>query len=141
MSGRFVGRHRSSSISAEGAPPSSDPVLRLREAARRRVVAHDGEGLIEVFRPLEEPDFETSMMFVDYVVMPPGTSIGIHRHGDDEEAYFIVEGRGSMTVEDEVYSVGKGDLIVNRRGWSHGLANDSDQPIHLLIWQVAVGRQ
>ncbi len=98
--------------------------------------AHEGSGRIHFCRPFDRDDFETDMAFVDYVEMPPGTSVGVHRHGEDEEIYFIVEGRGTMTTNGERYSVASGDLIVNLRGWTHGLENDSDSVLRMLVWEV-----
>jgi oxalate decarboxylase/phosphoglucose isomerase-like protein (cupin superfamily) len=30
-----------------------------------------------------------------------------------------------------------GDVIVNKPGWSHGLENTSDQPLEILVFEVA----
>lgn len=110
----------------------------ILDAARTLVVAHEGEGQIHFVRPFSDNDFQTDLSFVDYVEMPPGTSIGVHRHGDNEEVYFIIEGTGSMTTNDEVYPVKTGDLILNRPGWRHGLRNDSDALLRVLVWEVAL---
>lgn len=106
-------------------------------AAKEWVVAHEGEGQIEFVRAFESKDFNTGLSFIDYVEIPPGSSIGIHRHGDNEEVYFIVEGSGIMTTNDEQYRVHGGDLIVNYRGWSHGLKNNMDMPLKVLVWEVS----
>ena len=66
-------------------------VLKL---AKQRVVAHGGKGKIDFVRPFVTSDFETNLSFIDFAVIPPGNSIGRHRHGDNEEIYFIVEGAG-----------------------------------------------
>jgi mannose-6-phosphate isomerase-like protein (cupin superfamily) len=113
------------------------PVVNLDTAPRAPKVAHDGVGRINVARPFDTDDFETGLMFVERVEIPPGTSIGIHRHGDDEELYFILSGSGRMIVDGVEYRVGAGDLVLNRMGGSHGLLNDSDDSIELLVWQVA----
>ena len=103
------------------------------------VVAHEGQGQIDFVRPFCDGDFDTALSFVDYVEIPPGSSIGVHRHGNNEEIYFIVEGTGAMVTNDETYRVETGDLIVNRRNWSHGLENDTDQRLRVLVWEVAGG--
>ena len=107
------------------------------EAPKRWVTAHDGTGKISFVRPFSSEHFDTDLSFVDYVELPPGTSIGEHTHGENEEIYFIVEGRGTMRTNDEVYGVRAGDLIVNRRGWSHGLENDTPDPLRVLVWEIA----
>ena len=112
------------------------PIVSLPKLTRRTHVAHDGIGSVESVRPFEGDDLETDLMFVDYVEVPPGVSIGHHRHGDDEELYFVIEGEGLMDVEGSSHRVRAGDLILNRRGSAHGLANDSSGVIRLLVWQV-----
>jgi mannose-6-phosphate isomerase-like protein (cupin superfamily) len=113
------------------------PVVSVDAVPKAARVAHEGVGQIHVRRLFDAEDFETSMMFVEHVEMPPGTSIGIHKHGDDEEFYFILSGSGRMVVDGQEYRVKSGDLVLNRRGGSHGLLNDSDHLIDLLVWQVA----
>jgi mannose-6-phosphate isomerase-like protein (cupin superfamily) len=114
------------------------PVVALTSLPRDAVVAHAGEGLVRSVRGLADRDFETNLQFVDYVEMPVGTSIGVHRHGDNEELYFLLEGEGVMTVDGREYVVRTGDLVLNRRGGTHGLRNESGASIRLLVWQVGV---
>lgn len=113
-----------------------DPIVNLPSLPRSAHPAHDGIGSVQSVRPLEGHDFETDLMFVDYVEVPPGATIGHHRHGDDEELYFVIEGAGLMEVEGAERRVRAGDLILNRRGSAHSLVNDSLVLIRLLVWQV-----
>ncbi|MDI6792720.1 MAG: cupin domain-containing protein [bacterium] len=46
------------------------------------------------------------------VTVPPNSSIGLHKHEENEEMYFILEGRGIMTVNNEEMEVSTGDLIL-----------------------------
>ena len=41
-----------------------------------------------------------------------------------------------MTVDGREYLVRTGDLILNERGGTHGLRNESGARIRLLVWQV-----
>lgn len=106
-------------------------------AAKKEVVAHGGEGTIRFVRPFESADFDTDLSFVDYVEIPPEASIGLHTHTDNEEIYFIVQGSGTMSTNGAAYRVQEGDLIVNRRFWTHGLRNDTNAPLHVLVWEIA----
>ena len=49
----------------------------------------------------------------------------IHRHRP-EQVYFILEGRGRMTVGDETKRVGPGDCVFIPSEQAHGLRNDGD---------------
>jgi len=119
---------------------AGSPVVNVDTVPKEAKVAHEGIGRINVARPFDTQAFETGLMFVERVEMPPGTSIGIHRHGNDEELYFILSGSGRMVVDGREYRVSAGDLVLNRRGGSHGLLNDSDDSIELLVWQVGFDR-
>jgi quercetin dioxygenase-like cupin family protein len=111
-------------------------LINVYTAPKRAVVAHGGDGLVNVVRPFVEGDFETELMFIDYVEMPPGSSIGKHRHGDDEEVYFILESSGLMSIDGREHRVSAGDLILNVCGGEHGLSNDGEATLKLLVWQV-----
>ncbi|MFB7938046.1 cupin domain-containing protein [Streptomyces sp. NPDC056049] len=125
-------------------------VSNLHEGLLRAVTAdHDGIGTIHVHRAFDRMRAPAGVAFIDLVVMPPGTSIGTHRHGDDEETYVILSGRGRMVVDGEEFAVGPGDVVVNRPYGEHGLTNDSGTDsdsdsaggtgtdLHLLVFELA----
>jgi len=101
-------------------------------------VAHNGTGSISFSRSFFKNDFQSNLSFIDYVEVPPGASIGFHRHGNNEEIYFIIEGQGIMTTNDDKYSVSSGDLILNRPGWSHGFENTTLELTKILVWEVGI---
>jgi mannose-6-phosphate isomerase-like protein (cupin superfamily) len=107
------------------------------EVAYQTKSSHGGKGLVKDARVFDEQDFETALRFVIYNALQPGSSIGVHPHGEDEEVYVILSGEGLMTVNDETRAVKTGDVIVNKPGWSHGLENTSDQPLEILVFEVA----
>ena len=66
-------------------------------------------------------------------ILPPGHAVTPHRHREIEEIYYIVEGRGMMTVGDEQREVAAGDAVYVPRGHRHTLANTGAEPIKLLL--------
>jgi uncharacterized cupin superfamily protein len=78
-------------------------------------------------------DFTGNWGFVEYVTVPVGSAIPVHRHEADEEIYFIFEGEGILTLDGQEARVGVGDLSACRLGSSHGLRNTSSQEIKLLV--------
>ncbi len=97
---------------------------------------HGGEHTIEMNRLFSEADFKTPCHFIDYAVLPPHSSIGLHRHGNNEEIYLILEGSGCMTMDDAVFRVNAGDVIVNKPGGAHGLTNNSEMCIKIFVIEV-----
>jgi mannose-6-phosphate isomerase-like protein (cupin superfamily) len=108
------------------------------EAKLEQVTAHEGTGKIQFYRPFNSDDFESPWHFVDYAIIPPGASVGLHPHGDNEEMYFILEGNAIMTVNDEEREVKPGDLILNRAGWRHGIRNEGVVDVKMLVVEVGI---
>ncbi|MEZ8411721.1 cupin domain-containing protein [Vibrio splendidus] len=100
--------------------------------------SHDGEGSIDIYRAFRRKDFDGAWDFAIRVVMPPGSSMGEHSHGDNEEMYIIQKGEGTMIIEGVETKVTAGDMIVNKRFGTHGLANTSKKDIELLIIQASL---
>ncbi len=106
-----------------------------------RVVAHGGRGHIGVHRLFGAADVDGGCNFVDTAVLPPGTSIGRHRHAPTEEEYYLVlRGSGTMYRDGEEFRVASGDLVRNGPGGEHGLENDGDEPLELFVFEVHVHR-
>lgn len=78
-------------------------------------------------------DFAGEWDVVEYVTVPVGSAIPVHLHEQDEELYFVFQGKGILTLNGKQVEVGVGDLIVCRKGSSHGLRNTSTQEIRLLV--------
>jgi glucokinase len=99
--------------------------------------AHGGEGELNFCRPFDEENLGSRLRFVDYVELKPGVSIGIHRHGSDEEFYFLHAGEGRMTLDGRTFAVKEGDLIRNPPGGEHGLLAVGGSTLKLLVFDVA----
>ena len=101
---------------------------------------HDGRGAIHWIGVLdgEAPGGER-LRFIHDDVLPPGTSIGVHRHTNDQEYYYIVSGRGIMTLDGREYEVAAGNVTAVLPGGSHGLENRSDTDIRVIVISVDGG--
>lgn len=66
-----------------------------------------------------------------YSILYPDGGIPVHEH-IPEETYFVVSGKGKMTVGDEVRDIVAGDLVLVPTGVPHGLHNDSDADMHIM---------
>jgi quercetin dioxygenase-like cupin family protein len=99
---------------------------------------HSGEGIVRNGLIFDTDEFKSKMRFIRYMEMPKGTSIGYHEHKNNEEFFVILEGSGIMIVNDEEREVNKGDIIVNKPYDSHGLLNNSDEIMKLLVFEVEI---
>jgi mannose-6-phosphate isomerase-like protein (cupin superfamily) len=106
------------------------------ETAGELQISHDGEGLIDHVYLFREGDFDTKLQFILTIDIPAGGSVGYHQHGENEEVYVILEGRGLMTVNNEERNVKPGDVILNKSGWSHGIKNTTNDTLKILVFEV-----
>lgn len=83
-----------------------------------------------------QADFDTPLKFINYVELEPGASIGVHRHGENEEVYVVLAGHGVMTVNGECQAVKTGDIILNKPGWEHGIENTAQELLKLFVFEV-----
>ena len=58
--------------------------------------------------------------------LKPGKSTSGHAHAGQEEVYHFVRGSGMMKVDDEVFSVKEGDIILIEDGKFHQVINNSE---------------
>ncbi len=100
--------------------------------------AHDGKGEVELYEIFGKSDFLGNCDFIDRQVIPPNSTVGYHKHGNNEEIYIILDGTGTMTIDSKVVRVKKGDMIKNLPFGEHGLVNDSNANIELLIIQFSL---
>jgi mannose-6-phosphate isomerase-like protein (cupin superfamily) len=108
----------------------------FESGAFAQVSAHEGTGRIHTRRVLDLED-RSAFQFIDLTQIPPGSSIGLHTHADDEEVYVIISGRGSMTLDGETFEVGPGHVIRNRPGGTHGLVNSGRELLTMVVLDVA----
>lgn len=95
---------------------------------------HDGQGALDWWEVLHEGDAGCAAMWLFHDdVLPPGASIGVHRHERETEYYYILEGRGTMTLDGERFTVESGDLAAVFPGGSHGLVNDGPEPMRIIV--------
>lgn len=113
----------------------------LREILLADVQAHAGDGLIRFARIADGATLAGACNFIDYAELPPGASIGRHRHGEDEEElYLVLSGAGTMWRDGQSFAVREGDLVRNPPGGEHGLRNDGAVPLRLFVFELRVAR-
>ena len=111
----------------------------LHQLTLDEVCAHGGEGVIRFARVAEAGALTGACNFIDYAELPPGASIGRHRHRhDEEELYLVLDGRGTLWRDGEELEVRSGDLVRNRAGGEHALRNTGDGPLRLFVFELRV---
>jgi mannose-6-phosphate isomerase-like protein (cupin superfamily) len=69
--------------------------------------------------------------------LKPGSAIGYHEQKEDE-IYYVLGGRGEMTIDGKTFEVRPGDAILTRPGSSHGLRQTGAEDLVIMINYEAV---
>ena len=99
---------------------------------------HEGSGDCHARLVLSKPDSQLGLLWMHDDTLPPGATIGEHRHDDNEELYYVLEGHGTMILDGQRSPIGAGDVSVVHPGHTHGIENSNDSAMRLLV--VCVGR-
>lgn len=109
----------------------------IREQFETVERCHGGDGSVLNYSTFKKQRDGREVDFIDLVVVPPKSSIGRHRHGDNEEWYVILDGQAEMWVNGRDTTVGSGDIVMNPPFGEHGLVNTSTGNVFLLVVQFS----
>ena len=69
---------------------------------------------------------------VEHPIDPLSLAAPMHRHSNEDEYSYVLEGRVGVQLGDEVLEAGPGDLVFKPRGQWHAFWNPGDEPARLL---------
>jgi len=92
----------------------------------------DGKGAIEVTHILRQIQMGGKCRFFGRMLIKPGCSIGLHRHMNEEEIYYILKGKGIVEDNGIRQEVNEGDVIITGDGCSHSVENNTNEPLEVL---------
>ena len=64
--------------------------------------------------------------------LKPGKSTSGHSHAGQEEVYHFVKGSGMMKIDEEVFDVKEGDVILIEDGKFHQVINNSEDNFYFV---------
>jgi mannose-6-phosphate isomerase-like protein (cupin superfamily) len=117
--------------SAQEAPKPGGYVLeRDKDVARNEPGTHNGGGqTIGYSFFAKTPNLK---LVFRKRAFKPGSAIGYHLQREDE-IYYVLSGRGMMTIDGKEFEVGPGDAVLTRPGSSHGLKQIGKEDLVILI--------
>lgn len=77
--------------------------------------------------------FESHRMFADFYCLRPGQSQKTHSHADNDKIYFLLEGECVCILGEQERVLLPGESCVAPAGVPHGVRNDSEGEIVLLV--------
>ena len=103
-------------------------ILRRGEGQRR----YTARGSVMLFKALAEQD-GGDLSLMERTLPPGGRRPPPHRHVKCSEAYFVLDGLVSVTVEDEELTVGAEGFVLVPRGTAHTFGNATGSEARLLV--------
>lgn len=93
----------------------------------------NGDGTITFKHILEKEELYGHGRMYAEIVIPPGASIGKHRHVDETEPYYVLEGEGIYHESDgSEHVIAAGDVCVLEVGAEHWIENRSEAPLRFM---------
>jgi mannose-6-phosphate isomerase-like protein (cupin superfamily) len=80
--------------------------------------------------------FETKNFFCDIYCLEPGQEQKAHSHQEEDKVYFVLDGRGSFIVGEEIEELGTNQAVFAPAGKLHGVKNTSDSRLMLLVFMT-----
>jgi mannose-6-phosphate isomerase-like protein (cupin superfamily) len=114
-------------------PPSNVGSVRTRIVGRGEGEKRfSARGSVMFFKALAEQD-GGDFSIMERTLPPGGRRPPSHRHTNCSEAYFVLDGLVSVTVEDEELAVGPEGFVLVPRGTRHTFGNPAEHEARLLV--------
>jgi mannose-6-phosphate isomerase-like protein (cupin superfamily) len=96
-----------------------------------REAMRGGAGSVSITHLLEPGSRKDLRLFAE-MILPPGSSIGEHRHDGETEFFLITDGVGLASDSGEETELYPGDVLVTGDGASHSIRNSGNAPLKMI---------
>lgn len=79
------------------------------------------------------PVFDSDKMFFDQYCLLPGQSQRVHSHDAEDKVYVVLEGEAMFDIGGEQEMLTQDTAVIAPAGIEHGVRNDSDSKLILLV--------
>ena len=91
-----------------------------------------GAGNVTVRQFFKPDEFGAKVRLCANLTLPPGASIGLHKHEGEDEVYIITRGSGVLDDTLERTRVNAGDVVLTGKGESHAISNDGNTDLEVI---------
>jgi mannose-6-phosphate isomerase-like protein (cupin superfamily) len=104
-------------------------IIKTEYAGINPYITKDSSIIRELMHPMVHGNEKQSLA---EATVPVGAKTLLHKHHKSEEIYYIMEGKGMMTISDNKFEVKKGDTICIPPGAPHQIENINNIPLKIL---------
>jgi mannose-6-phosphate isomerase-like protein (cupin superfamily) len=72
------------------------------------------------------------LSLIEHTLPPRALGAPVHRHSNEDEYSYVLEGRLGAQLGDEIVEAGPGELVRKPRGQEHTFWNAGDEPLRFL---------
>lgn len=80
--------------------------------------------------------FDTDRFFCDVYCLEPGQVQKAHAHKGSDKIYYVLEGKGRITVGTEEQEVTAGEMTLAPSDDVHGVVNHTQEPLVILVFMA-----
>lgn len=91
-----------------------------------------GQGVTRVVDILSKEELQGAGRLFAVSILPPGSSIGYHKHDSDFEVYYILSGEAEVNLDGEIRRLRPGDMTCCADGSSHGISNPGNEELRYI---------
>ena len=80
--------------------------------------------------------FTTDRMFCDVYCFEPGQEQTPHTHTGSDKIYYVLDGRATVRIGQEIKELEAGDIAMAPSGAEHGVSNTSAEQLTVLVFMA-----
>jgi len=81
--------------------------------------------------------FDSDRFFCDVYCLEPGQVQKMHAHEGSDKIYYLMEGKGRITIGSEEKEVAAGEITMAPSGEVHGVVNHTQEPLVILVFMAS----
>lgn len=97
-----------------------------------RTEMRGGKGAVTIRHFFKQGEIKAKCRLCSRLILPPGASIGMHKHETEDELFIIESGKGIIDTGREKINVEAGDAILTGNGEEHALINAGSEPLEVI---------
>jgi len=80
--------------------------------------------------------FDSERFFCDVYCLEPGQKQKVHAHDGSDKIYYVLEGKGRVTVGAEERELAADEITIAPSGEEHGVVNHTDRRLVMLVFMA-----